>query len=115
MGLVHVLQHLSAPETLGPSISGAFIATLMGVGAANVVFLPVASRLKGLSHMELHVRNLVLEGILSIQSGDNPRVVSEKLMSLVPPAERLSAEETKEKPNLRLADVPDADAAEAAA
>jgi chemotaxis protein MotA len=112
MGLVHVLQHLSAPETLGPSISGAFIATLMGVGAANVVFLPVASRLKGLSHEELHVRNLVLEGILSIQAGDNPRVVSEKLMSLVPPAERMSAEEAK--PNLRLADAP-ADAAEAAA
>ena len=113
MGLVHVLQHLSAPETLGPSISGAFIATLMGVGAANVVFLPVASRLKGLSHEELHVRNLVLEGILSIQAGDNPRVVSEKLMSLVPPAQRLSAEEAA-KPNLRLADAP-ADAAEAAA
>lgn len=113
MGLVHVLQHLSAPETLGPSISGAFIATLMGVGAANVVFLPIASRLKGLSHEELHVRNLVLEGILSIQAGDNPRVVSEKLMSLVPPAERLSAEEAA-KPNLRLADAP-ADAAEAAA
>jgi chemotaxis protein MotA len=115
MGLVHVLQHLSAPETLGPSISGAFIATLMGVGAANVVFLPVATRLKGLSHAELHVRNLVLEGILSIQSGDNPRVVSEKLMSLVPPAERMSAEEAA-KPNLRLADAPAAaDAAEAAA
>jgi chemotaxis protein MotA len=113
MGLVHVLQHLSAPETLGPSISGAFIATLMGVGAANVVFLPVASRLKGLSHEELHARNLVLEGILSIQAGDNPRVVSEKLMSLVPPAERLSAEEAA-KPNLRLADAP-AEAAEAAA
>jgi chemotaxis protein MotA len=115
MGLVHVLQHLSAPETLGPSISGAFIATLMGVGAANVVFLPIAARLKGLSHQELHERNLVLEGILSIQSGDNPRVVSEKLMSLVPPAERLSAEEAA-KPNLRLADAaPAGDAAEKAA
>ena len=112
MGLVHVLQNLSAPETLGPSISGAFIATLMGVGAANVVFLPVATRLKGLSHSELHVRNLVLEGILSIQAGDNPRVVSEKLMSLVPPAERLSAEEAA-KPGLRLADAPAAGAAAA--
>lgn len=112
MGLVHVLENLSAPETLGPAISGAFIATLMGVGAANVVFLPVAGRLKGLSHAELHERNLVLEGILSIQSGDNPRVVSEKLMSLVPPAERASEEA---KPNLRLADAPAADAAEAAA
>ena len=109
MGLVHVLENLSAPETLGPAISGAFIATLMGVGAANVVFLPVAGRLKGLSAAEVHERNLILEGILSIQSGDNPRVVEEKLMSLVPPAERVSAEEAK--PNLRLADAP----AEAAA
>ena len=112
MGLVHVLENLSAPETLGPSISGAFIATLMGVGAANVVFLPVASRLKGLSHEEVHVRNLVLEGILAIQAGDNPRVVQEKLMSLVPPAERAS--EADAKPNLRVAEAPADAAAEAA-
>jgi len=112
MGLVHVLENLSAPDTLGPAISGAFIATLMGVGAANVVFLPVASRLKGLSHEEINERTLVLEGILSIQSGDNPRVVAEKLMSLVPPAERAAGAE--EKPNLRLADAPAEAAAEAA-
>jgi chemotaxis protein MotA len=85
----------------------------MGVGAANVVFLPVAGRLKGLSHAEVHERNLVLEGILSIQAGDNPRVVAEKLMSLVPPAER--AAEDDAKPNLRLADTPNAESAEAAA
>ncbi len=113
MGLVHVLQNLSAPSTLGPSISGAFIATLMGVGAANVIFLPVAGRLKGLSTMEMNERNLILEGILSIQAGDNPRVVAEKLMSLVPPAERLSEEEAK--PNLRLADAPAGEAAAEAA
>jgi chemotaxis protein MotA len=112
MGLVHVLENLSAPETLGPAISGAFIATLMGVGAANVIFLPVAGRLKGLSHEEVNERTLVLEGILSIQSGDNPRVVAEKLMSLVPPAERVS--EADAKPNLRLADAPAEAAAEAA-
>ena len=113
MGLVHVLENLSAPETLGPAISGAFIATLMGVGAANVIFLPVAGRLKGLSHEEVNERTLVLEGILSIQSGDNPRVVAEKLMSLVPPAERVS--EADAKPNLRLADAPAEDAAAEAA
>jgi chemotaxis protein MotA len=113
MGLVHVLQNLAAPSTLGPAISGAFIATLMGVGAANVVFLPVAGRLKGLSHAELHVRNLVLEGILSIQAGDNPRVVSEKLMSLVPPGER-ETEPAEAKPNLRVAEEPAAEEAEAA-
>ena len=113
MGLVHVLENLSAPETLGPAISGAFIATLMGVGAANVIFLPVSGRLKGLSHEEVNERTLVLEGILSIQSGDNPRVVAEKLMSLVPPAERVS--EADAKPNLRLADAPAEDAAAEAA
>jgi chemotaxis protein MotA len=112
MGLVHVLENLSAPDTLGPAISGAFIATLMGVGAANVVFLPVAGRLKGLSHEEVNERTLILEGILSIQSGDNPRVVAEKLMSLVPPAERVS--EADAKPNLRLADAPAEAAVEAA-
>jgi chemotaxis protein MotA len=88
LGLVHVLQNLAAPATLGPSISAAFIATLMGVGSANVVFLPVANRLKAISAEEMELRMMTLEGILSIQAGDNPRLVSEKLMSYVPPEER---------------------------
>ncbi len=87
-GLVHVLENLDAPETLGPSISAAFIATLVGVGAANVVFLPVGNRLKQLSGEELHAREMTVEGILSIQSGDNPRVVAEKLVTFVPPSQR---------------------------
>jgi chemotaxis protein MotA len=88
MGLVHVLQNLSAPSTLGPSISSAFIATLMGVGAANVIFLPVANRLKALSTSELEVRTMTLDGLLSVQAGDNPRVVEEKLNSHIAPEER---------------------------
>jgi chemotaxis protein MotA len=88
MGLVHVLQNLAAPSTLGPSISSAFIATLMGVGSANVIFLPVANRLKAISAEEVELRTLTLEGILSVQSGDNPRVVADKLMSYVAPDER---------------------------
>ena len=88
MGLVHVLQNLAAPATLGPSISSAFIATLMGVGSANVIYLPVANRLKALSAQEVELRSLTLEGILSVQAGDNPRVVAEKLGSYVPPAQR---------------------------
>jgi chemotaxis protein MotA len=87
-GLVHVLANLSAPQTLGPSISSAFIATLLGVSSANVVYLPVAARLKQLSAAELHLRTLVLEGILANQAGDNPRVIEEKLMAYVPPAQR---------------------------
>jgi chemotaxis protein MotA len=88
MGLVHVLQNLAAPSTLGPAISTAFIATLMGVGAANIIFLPVASRLRSLSNAEAELRMLTLEGILAVQAGDNPRVVAERLSSLLPPAER---------------------------
>jgi chemotaxis protein MotA len=88
LGLVHVLQNLAAPSTLGPSISAAFIATLMGVGSANVIFLPIASRLKAISAEEVEMRTMTLEGILSIQAGDNPRLVSEKLMSYLPPEER---------------------------
>src|ERR1700760_1468547 len=94
MGLVHVLQNLSAPATLGPSISGAFIATLMGVGSANVIYLPIANRLKQLSAQEVELRTLTLEGILAVQAGDNPRVVAEKLGSFVPPADRDSEAES---------------------
>src|SRR5581483_6122608 len=94
MGLVHVLQNLSAPSTLGPAISSAFIATLMGVGSANVLYLPIANRLKALSAEEVELRTLTLDGILAVQAGDNPRVVAEKLKSYVPPTERETTEDT---------------------
>jgi len=92
-GLVHVLTNLSQPETLGPMISAAFIATLLGVASANVVYLPVSARLKGLSQEELHFREMTLEGILAIQAGENPRFVNEKLMAYVPPKLRPTEEE----------------------
>ena len=92
LGLVHVLQNLSAPATLGPSISAAFLATLLGVGSANVVFLPVANRLKAMSAEEVELRMMTLEGILSIQAGDNPRLVADKLMSYLPPQARTPAQ-----------------------
>lgn len=88
MGLVHVLQNLSDPSSLGPAISTAFIATLLGVGAANVIFLPVGARLRQLSSAEAELRILTLEGILAVQAGDNPRVVGDKLRSFVAPADR---------------------------
>jgi chemotaxis protein MotA len=94
-GLIHVLANLDKPETLGPSISAAFVATLLGVASANVLYLPISSRLKQLSQEELHARALIVEGILSIQAGDNPRVVQEKLITFVPPALRVDADEAK--------------------
>jgi chemotaxis protein MotA len=92
-GLVNVMNNLNQPSTLGPLIAAAFLATLMGVGSANIVFLPMANRLKELSQAEMHFREMTLEGILGIQAGDNPRVIAEKLMAYVPPAQRPSEEE----------------------
>jgi chemotaxis protein MotA len=94
MGLVHVLENLDNPESLGPAISGAFIATLYGVAMANIIFLPTANRLAGLSKAEIELRTLTLEGILGIQAGDNPRILAEKLQSFIPPAIRKGAQES---------------------
>ncbi len=88
LGLVHVLQNLDQPSTLGPAISGAFIATLYGVASANVVFLPVASKLQSIADAETSLRELTIEGLLAIQAGDNPRVVGDKLDAFVPTEER---------------------------
>jgi len=88
MSLVHVLENLSSPAGLGHSIAGAFLATLYGVGSANIVYLPVANRLKELSGSEVSSRNLMLEAILSIQAGDNPRMLAEKLDTFLAPGER---------------------------
>jgi chemotaxis protein MotA len=88
LSLVHVLENLSNPASLGHSIAGAFIATLYGVGSANLVFLPVANKLKELSAEELVYREMQLEAILSIQAGDNPRMLGEKLETFLAPSER---------------------------
>lgn len=87
-GLVHMLANLSDPGSMGPSIASAFIATLMGVSSANLIFLPIAGKLKNRSAGEVLVREIMMEGILSIQAGDNPRVVEEKLKAFLAPAQR---------------------------
>jgi chemotaxis protein MotA len=84
MGLVHVLENLASPEELGHLIAGAFVATLWGVMSANVVWLPIASRLKRLGELECARMELAIEGVSAIQSGANPRLVAEKLRSLLP-------------------------------
>lgn len=91
LSLVHVLENLSTPSTLGHSIAGAFLATLYGVGSANLILLPIANRLRDISAREVAYRELLLEAILSIQAGDNPRMLEEKLQSFLAPAEREEA------------------------
>jgi chemotaxis protein MotA len=87
LGLVHVLSSLSDPSKLGELIAGAFVATLWGVMLANVVFLPLGSRLKRISELECGQMELAIEGVLAIQAGANPRLVAQKLKSLLPPGE----------------------------
>jgi chemotaxis protein MotA len=85
LGLVHVLQNLSQPAELGRLIAGAFVATLWGVLSANVVWLPMGNRLKRVSEIECEQMELAIEGIMAIQSGTNPRLVAQRLKSLLPP------------------------------
>jgi len=87
-GLVHMLANLSDPSSMGPSIAAAFIATLMGVSSANLLFLPLGNKLKHRSQGELLMKEIMMEGILAIQAGDNPRVVEEKLKAFLSPKER---------------------------
>jgi chemotaxis protein MotA len=88
MGLVMVLKNLADPSSLGGAISAAFIATLYGVVSANAIFLPLATKLKQASREEALMREIMIEGILSIQAGDNPRIVKEKLSAFLPPSMR---------------------------
>jgi len=83
MGLVHVLGNLESPESLGPSIALAFIATLYGVGSANILWIPIAEKLKNLSKKEAMLRELMLEGIMSIQAGYNPILIRERLTAFL--------------------------------
>ncbi len=86
MGLIHVLGNLSDPNALGPAIAMAFIATLYGVGSANLVWLPMAGKLKNKDKREVQLRDLILDGVLSIQAGENPSILKEKLKTHLGPA-----------------------------
>lgn len=85
MGLVHVLANLSNVAALGPSIATAFLATFYGICTANVFWLPMASRLHNVAAEERVVLDVYLEGILSIQAGDNPSAVRDKLLVFLQP------------------------------
>lgn len=84
ISLVHVLENLSDPSSLGHSIAAAFVATLWGILSANVVWLPLGTRIKRFSDLECAQMEVTLEGLLAVQAGANPRLVGERLRSLLP-------------------------------
>lgn len=91
ISLVHVLENLGNPDDLGHMIAAAFVATLWGVLSANVMWLPIANRLKRLTETEVAQMHLVVEGVTAIQAGANPRLVQQRLASLVPPSKAADA------------------------
>lgn len=98
LGLINVLGNLESPGELGHAIAGAFIATFYGVFTANLFYLPLAGKLKANSASELHMRQVMLEGIQSIQAGDNPRIVKEKLEGFLAPNARGKERKTEATP-----------------
>lgn len=79
MGLIHVMENLSNPEALGPGIAVAFVATIYGVGLANLVFLPMANKLKTLTSDQSQYREMIIDGLVCIAEGENPRNIDAKL------------------------------------
>lgn len=88
LGLIDMLGKLDDPSTLGPSMAVAFITTLWGAFLANFLFMPLSNRLKKLSADEVTYRELVIEGVLAVQSGANPRALAGKLVAFLPPSRR---------------------------
>jgi chemotaxis protein MotA len=83
LGLIHVMENLSDPAKLGAGIAVAFVATIYGVGSANLILLPISRKLVNQLNRELAVRAMILEGVVGIQSGLNPHYLEEKLKVFV--------------------------------
>lgn len=83
IGLILMLNQLSDPATLGPAMAVALITTLYGTVLANLVFLPMASKLEGKTEEEVFLKQIIIEGIIGVQSGQNPRILEEKLSAFI--------------------------------
>jgi chemotaxis protein MotA len=82
LGLIHVMENLSDPAKLGAGIAVAFVATVYGVGSANLIFLPIAQKLRAKLRDDARRKQLIIEGICAIQEGMNPNVVEKRLRTL---------------------------------
>ncbi len=88
IGLVLMLYNMSDPSSIGPSMAVALITTFYGSFAANLLYIPFANKLSSKSATEMLVKQVMIEGLLSIQAGENPRIIEEKLKSFLSPAQR---------------------------
>ena len=83
LGLVHIMQNLSEPSKLGAGIAVAFISTIYGVGLANLAYLPIAAKLKALIMQQMVMREILVDGLIAIASGENPRYIENKLQGYI--------------------------------
>jgi chemotaxis protein MotA len=84
MGLIHVMENLSDPSKLGSGIAVAFVATIYGVAAANLIFLPVAKKLLANIALLVTAREMLVDGLVGIANGDNPRIIESRLQGYMP-------------------------------
>ncbi|MCC5909803.1 MAG: flagellar motor protein [Clostridiaceae bacterium] len=96
IGLINMLRTLDDPATIGPSMAVALITTFYGTLMANLIFLPLANKLKLRSREEISRKEIMVEGLLSIQAGENPRIIEEKLKAFLPPKVRKELQENQE-------------------
>jgi len=97
IGLINMLKNLNNSEALGPGMAVALVTTFYGVVLANLVLKPVSKKLKLMTASEAQEKELLLEGLLSIQDGENPRIIKDKLYSFISRREIRKAEEATEK------------------
>ena len=90
IGLVNMLYEMDDPSSIGPSMAVALITTLYGSLLANWICAPVANKLKANNSIEIMMKEIMIEGLLSIQAGENPRVIEEKLKSFLSPGDRIT-------------------------
>lgn len=83
LGLMHVMENLAEPSKVGGGIAVAFVATVYGVAFANLIYLPIAHKLKGILVQQMHIRDMVVDGLVGIANGENPRMVELKLESYI--------------------------------
>ena len=88
LGLIHALANMESSESMAQSIATAFIATLWGVALANLIYLPIADKLKAKHQHEALYLEIISEGVISLAMGDNPRVIRMKLLSFLLPDKR---------------------------
>lgn len=93
VGLVNMLNNMADASAIGPAMAVALITTLYGSLLANWICIPVSGKLKADNSAEMMLKEIMIEGLLSIQAGENPRVIEEKLKSFLAPKDRETSEE----------------------